>query len=191
MPACASRSSARLALAAALAWATAAAPARANDPAPAPPGLREAVAGALVRPQGPRFAAYRWPREPEIVALYYGADWCAPCHAFVPELRAVHDALRAAGADTEVVYVSLDASEREMHRYMARQAMPWPAIDHRRVERMPGLRALGGMAPPNLVLLDRDGTVLASGWAGRRYEGLAPVLRAWVERAGAQAVPPP
>lgn len=170
-----------------LAWAAAAAPARADALPQAPPGLREDIADALVRPQGPRFAAYRWPREPEIVALYYGAGWCAPCHAFVPELRAVYDALRAAGADTEVVYVGLDASEREMHRYMTRQAMPWPAIDHRRVERMPGLRALGGMAPPNLVLLDREGRVLASGWAGRRYAGLAPVLCAWVERVGGNA----
>lgn len=145
-------------------------------------GLRESIADALVRPETRRFVTYRWEREPDILALYFGAEWCAPCHAFVPELKRVHAALEQAGADTEVVYVSLDESEREMRRYMRAQDMPWPAIDHRRLPAMPAVRALGGIAPPNLVLLDRDGNVLASGWHERRYTGLAPVLRSWVER---------
>jgi len=147
--------------------------------------LRESIAGALVRPEAQRFVAYRWEREPDILALYFGAEWCAPCHAFVPELKRVHAALKQAGADTEVVYVSLDESEREMRRYMRAQDMPWPAIDHRRLPAMPAVRALGGIAPPNLVLLDRDGNVLASGWDERRYTGLAPVLRSWVGRVRA------
>lgn len=149
-------------------------------------GLRESIAGALVRPEAQRFVAYRWEREPDVIALYFGADWCGPCHAFVPELKRVHAALRQAGADTEVVYVSLDESEREMRRYMRAQAMPWPAIDYRRLPAMPVLRALGGIAPPNLVLIDRDGNVLASGWRERHYTGLAPVLQSWVERVRAE-----
>lgn len=147
------------------------------------PHLRSTIAGALVQPTGQRFVACAWPREPDIIALYYGADWCAPCHAFVPELKRVYAALRAAGADTDVVYVSLDASQRAMHRYMRQQQMPWPAIDHRRLSALPAVRKLGGPAPPNLVLVDRDGRVLAGGWNGRRYSGLQPVLRAWLRHA--------
>jgi thiol-disulfide isomerase/thioredoxin len=148
-------------------------------------GLRASVANALVVPGEQRFEAYRWPREPRIVALYFGADWCAPCHVFVPELKQVHAALRAAGADTEVVYVSLDTSESDMRRYMRHQSMPWPAIDYRRLKALPAIRALGGPAPPNLVLLDRAGTVIASGWQGRRFTGLQPVLAAWVAAVSA------
>lgn len=144
--------------------------------------LRASIAKALVVPTGQRFVGYRWDAEPEIVALYFGADWCGPCHAFVPELKRVRAALKQAGADTEVVYVSLDESEREMRRYMRHQGMPWPAIDYRRLSSMPALRRLGGVAPPNLVLLDRRSRVLASGWQGRHYTGLAPVLQAWVAR---------
>lgn len=143
--------------------------------------LRESLAGALVRPEAQRFVAYRWEREPDVIALYFGADWCGPCHAFVPELKRVHAALKQTGANTEVVYVSLDESEREMRRYMRSQDMPWPAIDYRRLPAMPAIRALGGIAPPNLVLVDREGNVLASGWQGRRYTGLTPVLKSWVE----------
>ncbi|MGO1541956.1 MAG: thioredoxin-like domain-containing protein [Luteimonas sp.] len=156
-------------------------PASAGEPDVAAPGLREDIVANLVRPEGARFISFRWEKEPEIIALYFGADWCAPCHAFVPVLREVRDALREAGADTEVVYVSLDASAGDMGRYMRRQQMPWPAIDHRRLRVLPAIRALGGAAPPNLVLLDPDGRVLASGWAGRRRLGLEPVLQAWVD----------
>ncbi|MGH8032389.1 MAG: thioredoxin-like domain-containing protein [Luteimonas sp.] len=151
--------------------------------------LYASVDEALVIPTEQRFVAYRWPRQPAIVALYYGADWCAPCHAFVPELKRVHAALRRAGADTEVVYVSLDSSERDMRRYMRRQQMPWPAIDYRRLPALPTLRALGGPAPPNLVLIDHDGRVLASGWRGRHYDGLAPVLKTWVAQVSRSPIP--
>lgn len=157
-------------------------PAAAVDDAPSTPSLRDVIADALVRPEGAGFAPYRWQHEPEIVALYFGADWCAPCHAFVPTLREVRDALRAAGADTEVVYVSLDASDADMRRYMRTKRMPWPAIDPRRLRTLPAVRALGGIAPPNLVLVDRGGRVLASGWDKRHYVGLRPVLDVWIDR---------
>jgi len=163
--------------------------AQAGERAPVDPTLRGDIASALVRADGARFTAYRWDREPDIVALYFGADWCAPCHAFVPRLREVRDALRAAGADTEVVYVSLDSAESDMRRYMRLQAMPWPAIAHHRLRSLPAVRALGGIAPPNLVLIDRDGRVLASAWQGRRRTGLQHVLQQWADRVA--AAPPP
>ncbi|MCD9097280.1 alkyl hydroperoxide reductase [Luteimonas fraxinea] len=164
--------------------------AQAGERAPPDPSLRGDIAAALVRPDGARFVPYRWAREPEIVALYFGADWCAPCHAFVPTLREIRDTLRAAGADTEVVYVSLDNAESDMRRYMRRQAMPWPAIEHRRLRALPAIRALGGVAPPNLVLVDRQGRVLASAWQGRRRTGLQDVLQVWREHVAPTPVHP-
>src|SRR5690606_9494105 len=71
--------------------------------------------------------------------------------------------------------------EATMNRYMRHQQMPWPAIDHRRMRTLPRVRALAGPAPPNLVLVDRSGRVLASGWEGRRRTGLQPVLEAWLQ----------
>lgn len=142
--------------------------------------LRTQIADALVTPTAERMVAHHWPRKPEVIVLYFGADWCAPCHAFAPTLRELRDRLRAFGADTEVVYVGLETSASATHRYMRRQAMPWPAIDPRRLTALPQMRALGGPAPPSLVLIDANGTVIASSWQGRRYLGLQPVMRAWV-----------
>ncbi|WP_369038997.1 thioredoxin-like domain-containing protein [Stenotrophomonas maltophilia] len=156
-----------------------AAPAMATD-------LHTQVSASLMRPEQRSLRPVQWSPPPRLVALYFGADWCGPCHAFVPTLRSVRDALRQAGADTEVVYVSLDESEAALRRYMQLQDMPWPVLDPRRAQRMPALQALAGPAPPNLVLIDADGRVLANGWQGHRYEGLQPVLKAWTERACAQ-----
>lgn len=155
----------------------------------AEPTLRDQIAANLVVPAEQRFAGTRWDHPPEIVALYFGAAWCGPCHAFTPELKAIRAALQQAGADTEVVYVSLDESEGEMRRYMRAQQMPWPGIDYRRLAHLPAIRRLGGLAPPNLVLVDRQGTVLASGWEGRRYRGLQPVLQEWMTRLSAPPSP--
>jgi thiol-disulfide isomerase/thioredoxin len=70
------------------------------------------VSASLMRPEQRSLRPMQWSPPPKLVALYFGADWCAPCHAFVPTLRSVRDALREAGADTEVVYVSLDERGR-------------------------------------------------------------------------------
>ncbi|HDS1213686.1 TPA: redoxin domain-containing protein [Stenotrophomonas maltophilia] len=156
-----------------------AAPAMAAD-------LHAQVAASLMRPEQRSLRPMQWSPPPKLVALYFGADWCAPCHAFVPTLRSVRDMLREAGADTEVVYISLDESEAALRRYMHAQDMPWPVLDPRRAARMPALQALAGLAPPNLVLINADGTVLANGWQGRRYEGLQAVLKEWTKRACAQ-----
>ncbi|CAD0355637.1 thioredoxin-like domain-containing protein [Xanthomonas hortorum] len=157
------------------------------------PRLRREIAETLVVADADRMRPFRWTREPAVIALYFGADWCGPCHAFVPDLVRIRAALREAGADTEVVYVSQDHSETQMRRYMRQQQMPWPAIDYRRIDALPALRRLAGTAPPNLVLLDRAGNVLASGWEGRHYIGLTPVLRTWSEhlrRAAVDTTPP-
>jgi len=158
---------------------------------PAEPRLRDTISGALVRPDGAALRPFRWEREPDVIALYFGASWCAPCHAFQPVLREVRAALLEAGASTEVVFVGLDASASQTRRYMRQQRMPWPAIDPRRLRTLADIRALGGPAPPSLVLIGRDGRVLASAWEGRRYLGLQPVLERWRQAVAPAHQPPP
>jgi len=146
-----------------------------------PSELRVLINHALVCREGARLVSCPWQNEPEVVALYFGADWCAPCHAFTPRLRQIRQHLLNAGVSTEVVYVSQDSSEADMRRYMRQAAMPWPGISPRRLRTLAAIQTLAGAAPPNLVLIDRNGNVLASGWEGRRYLGLQSVLQTWLE----------
>jgi len=143
--------------------------------------LRSLINTALVCPEGARLRACPWENEPEIIALYFGAHWCAPCHAFTPKLRQIRQHLRDAGINTEVVYVSQDSSDADMRRYMRQSTMPWPGISPRRLRTLAAVQALAGAAPPNLVLIDRDGQVIANGWEGRRYLGLQSVLQQWLD----------
>lgn len=143
--------------------------------------LRTSLKHSLVQLAPEGMKPFMWTREPKIVALYFGAGWCAPCREFIPDLRSVYEALRAEGADTELVFMSLDRSAGDMRRTMERAHMPWPALDWRQLPHSPALRALASRGPPNLVLIDRDGRVLASAWDGERYRGPAAVLKTWAE----------
>lgn len=145
--------------------------------------VMDPIESNLVRPDASWFVSYQWTQRPKLTMLYFGAEWCGPCHALMPRLHAVYRSLQEAGVDTEVIYVSLDTSEREMHRYMQRARMPWPAVDYRRLANMGTVRSLGGPAPPTLVLIDQRGKVLASAWSGRRYTGTTSVMQSWVAHA--------
>jgi len=146
-----------------------------------PHNLYEQVSHALVLPGERQFTRHRWQHPPKIIVLYFGASWCSACHAFTPELLRVRNMLRDAGVDTEVVYVGLDERDTDVRRDMRVQRMPWPAIAPRRLRNLAALRAAAGPAPPNLLLIDRDGHTLASAWNGRRHEGMKQVLERWLE----------
>ncbi len=104
------------------------------------------------------------PSDVQHVAIYYGASWCGPCRAFVPELIAAYPRLRARGI--EVVLVSDDATCAATLDYARTSRMPWlllPCDPRRRA----ALRALGGKALPGIVVVDRTGAPEASSWRAR------------------------
>lgn len=143
-------------------------------------GLPQRIGGWLQRPDARGvLEPMRWERSPALLAIFFGAHTCGPCRAFTPTLIGVRNALRAAGADTEVVYAALDDRAADVRRTMLDTGMPWPALDVRRAGIDPTMRRLASLATPNLVLVERGGAVLASAWEGRRYPGLEPVLRRW------------
>lgn len=151
-------------------------------------GLPQRIAGWLLRPDARGvLEPMRWERPPALLAIFFGAHTCGPCRAFTPTLVGVRNALRAAGADTEVVYAALDDRAADIRRTALDTGMPWPALDVRRAGIDPAMRRLAGLATPNLVLVDSGGAVLASAWEGRRYPGLEPVLRRWHAWAAARA----
>lgn len=95
------------------------------------------------------------------VAIYYGASWCGPCRAFVPELITAYPRLRARGV--EVLFVSDDATCAAALDYARISRMPWLLLpcDPRRRS---GLRSLGGKALPGIVVVDRTGVKRATSW---------------------------
>ena len=94
------------------------------------------------------------------VLLYYGASWCGPCRAFMPELTAAYPRLRRQGV--EIVFVADEGCAAALD-YARTMRMPWLLLpcDPARTAR---LRRLGGKALPGLVLLDAQGKVSATSW---------------------------
>lgn len=132
--------------------------------APAAAATERALGERFVRLDRGRARPAPLPPGTRVVALYYGAGWCGPCRAFVPELIAAYPGLRA--RRVEVVFVSDDVTCRAALDYARAGRMPWlmlPCDEPRRA----ALRKLGGASLPGLVTLDRDGRVLATSWDAR------------------------
>lgn len=112
------------------------------------------------------------------VAIYYGASWCGPCRAFVPDLIAAYPRLRARGM--EVLFVSDDTGCVAALDYARTSRMPWLLLpcDPRRGAR---LRALGGRALPGIVVVDRGGDVMATSWSDSDRSAPRRILRRLLE----------
>lgn len=139
-----------------------AAPLRADAPGPA---VRE-FEGKLVRLSEGRIAPATLAPGTRQVALYFGAGWCGPCRAFVPELKRAYPLLRARGV--EIVFVSDDATCSASHDYLRQARMPWPTLSCRHWRKNARLRRLGGKGLPGIVLFDGAGRSLLTSWAGDR-----------------------
>lgn len=119
------------------------------------------LAGTFERLDHGRVTQTGLPARTKHVLVYYGASWCGPCRAFVPELIAAYPRLRAQG--TEVLFVSDDPSCATALDYARSSRMPWLLLPcHRRYRAQ--LRLLGGSALPGIVVLDAEARIVRSSW---------------------------
>jgi nucleoredoxin len=67
-----------------------------------------------------------------VLGLYFSAHWCPPCRGFTPQLSKKYTALKEAGKDFELVFVSSDrdaAAFEEYHKEMTFPALPYANRD--------------------------------------------------------------
>jgi len=62
------------------------------------------------------------------VGFYFSAHWCPPCKQFTPVLAEKYKALKEAGKNFEIVFISSDSAEEEFKEYFAE--MPWLALPY-------------------------------------------------------------
>merc|ERR1719240_417326 len=65
----------------------------------------------------------------KVLGLYFSAEWCPPCHAFTPKLVETFKAIKAAGKQFEIVFVSSDRSMGDFQKYFGEMA-GFHAIPH-------------------------------------------------------------
>jgi len=98
----------------------------------------------------------------KVIGLYFSAHWCPPCKMFTPQLVKTYNAIKAAGKDFEIIFVSSDRSQESFMEYFGE--MPWLAIPNGdpRKEKLSKLYEVEGI--PSFVLIDSDGkTINAKG----------------------------
>jgi nucleoredoxin len=95
----------------------------------------------------------------KVVGLYFSAHWCPPCRGFTPELVKKYEAIKAAGKDFEIVFVSSDREEEDFKSYYGE--MPWLALPYAdRSAKGELSKCFGVEGIPSLVLLDTDLSVI-------------------------------
>ncbi len=139
-------------------------------PAKRPSRIAAVLRGNLVDASG-RATDPAGLEDTQVFALYFGASWCPPCRAFSPELVKFIDRVGPANPRLTVVLVSSDKTDAAMLGYMKEEKMPWTALSRERLTKSPSLVAYTKGGIPQLVIVDRQGAVLADSYRGSNYVG--------------------
>ncbi len=136
-----------------------------------PSEVAEALEGTLVTSTGARRTSrlrdYESVENADYYAFYYSASWCGPCRQFTPVLVRKYNELKRNHDNFELIFVSSDRNRNDMAEYMSDYSMPWPAIDYNRRGRVEPAAQNRPRAIPTLIVLDRDGNVVAPSGGSR------------------------
>lgn len=69
------------------------------------------------------------------VLVYFSAHWCPPCRAFTPQLRHFYETHHEK-KNMEVVFVSLDTSEKDLQAYMRGYHGNWLSVPYAGVQEL-------------------------------------------------------
>jgi thiol-disulfide isomerase/thioredoxin len=101
----------------------------------------------------------------KVVLVDFWATWCVPCRYELPGLMALYKQYHDAGL--EIVGVSLDESREDVVRYVKREEIPWPQLfserEGERGSENPLAQQYMVNAIPNMLLIDREGKLIAAG----------------------------
>jgi nucleoredoxin len=148
----------------------------AKETAGKPSVFKDVLKGKLVALTGKRVGRYEMAAEPQYYAFYFSAHWCPPCRAFTPKLVEFYNAQEGKKKNFEIIFVSSDNDEKSMEEYIKGDAMPWPAIVFRSLDRIKEIRKYSTEGIPRLVLVDREGKVISDSYEGKTYVGPEKVM---------------
>jgi len=130
------------------------------DPHKRPSRIAAALQGVLVDADGKPYHNDHL-GDKKIFAFYFGANWCAPCHAFSPDFVKFLDDALPQHPELAAVLLSNDQQPDQMLAYMKEEKMPFPAVPLKDLNQSSLLSSYAAEMIPHLVIVDRFGKVLA------------------------------
>lgn len=94
------------------------------------------------------------------VLVYFSANWCPPCRAFLPKLVEFYHQIKAKHDDVEMVFISSDKDQTSFEEFF--DGMPWLALpfgDHRNAH-LTRLFKIFGI--PKLVVIGPNGKTIST-----------------------------
>ena len=96
----------------------------------------------------------------KFILVYYSSHWCSACKSFTPKLVEFYN--KNNKELFEVLFMSLDFSEKNQLAYMREAKMPWPAVKFSYLKPS-GLFEYAGCVMPWISVFKADGTLVPSG----------------------------
>ena len=89
------------------------------------------------------------------ILVYYSSHWCSACKSFTPKLVDFYK--KNSNGLFEIIFMSLDFSEKDQLAYMRNSRMPWIAVSFPKLKGS-GLFEFAGYVMPWIAVFKVDGT---------------------------------
>jgi nucleoredoxin len=120
----------------------------------------EDLQGKLVDPSSGAAVNLAPNEAPKYFVFYRGAGWCGPCRQFSPSLVKFYKEMKPKHSNFEVYFISGDKTPAEMKSYAKEAGFNWASVPQARQPQMQIVIRLFTNLIPQLVVTDRQGTVL-------------------------------